>query len=158
MFIIKCFNLTAVEQSQQRSPTQPLHRHAQLLKESYISHMRVDHFRHHFQYCFHPYIFLSNISIALVDKHERIAKFRVSKCLLLKFLWRFEYCQKWIQDVFFLITFQFPLFLNSFKLSQSDDIFYAKWDHHSAWHFSEFLKSGHTSHRFKRGTPPLKGC
>ena len=57
--------------------------------------MRIDHFRHIFNIVpIHPYIF--NTFTALVDTHERFAKIRVSKYLLLKFLWHFEKLQNWI--------------------------------------------------------------
>ena len=71
-----------------------------LPQESYISYMRVGHFRHLFQHCSHTCIFILNTSIDLVGIHERSAKIRVSKCPILKFLWDFENRQNWIKDVF----------------------------------------------------------
>ena len=39
-------------------------------------------------------------SINPVGTHERIAKIRVSKCQILKFLWDLENRQNWIKDAF----------------------------------------------------------
>ena len=51
---------------------------------------RVNHFRHLFFNCFHPYISLLNTFMASIGTHERIAKMRVSKCPKLKFLLDFK--------------------------------------------------------------------
>ena len=95
-------------------------RNGELPHESYISHMRVGHFRNHFQHCYHSYIFLLNTFIALVGTHKQhIVKIRISKCPLLCVLWHFENRHKWIKAssflcFFFLLAFQFPRFLNTF--------------------------------------------
>ena len=39
---------------------------------------------------------LNNTSIASVGTRERIAKIRLSKCQILKFLWNLENLQNWI--------------------------------------------------------------
>ena len=59
----------------------------ELPQESYISRKRFSHFHNPFLHCFHLYIFIFNTSIALVGIHECIAKIRVSKCPILKYLW-----------------------------------------------------------------------
>ena len=74
----------------ERLTTQPLQKEASC-------HSRVGYFRHLFiLFCFHPYIFLFNTSIASVGTHERIAKIRASKCPILEFLWDFGNRQHWI--------------------------------------------------------------
>ena len=52
-----------------------------------------------------------NTYITLVGTLERIAKIRVSKFLLLSFLWRFKYRQKWIRCLLsFSSHFSSPVF------------------------------------------------
>ena len=73
-----------------------LAKEAELPQESYISRKRVGrfcHFSSFFLHGSHAYILLFNTSIASLGTDEHIAKIRVSKCPILKFLWDFEICQ-----------------------------------------------------------------
>ena len=100
-----------------------LAKESELPQESYKSRKIVGRFRHFssfFLHGSHAYILLFNTSIASVGTDERIAKIRVSKCPILKFVWDFEKCQNGpkvnVKHVSFplLLTQQFPRFLNAF--------------------------------------------
>ena len=86
-----------IERSQQRLPTQPCKGERAAAGELAIYPARelavFIIFHLFFLHGFHAYILLFNTSIASLGTDEHIAKIRVPKCPILKFLWDFEICQ-----------------------------------------------------------------
>ena len=84
-----------IERSRQRSPTQPCKGERATAGELYIPQESWP-FSSFFLHGSHVYILLFNTYIASLGTDERIAKIRVSKCQILKFLWDSENRQNWI--------------------------------------------------------------